>query len=136
SVSNYGPARGRSQLFQHNRPIAVIQHGAIVASMIDFADRVRISFSADTERLGLAGRKGQVCGSTTPSLTGVSVIGSTVDDYAINVQLEEVDEALWFSEELVELIDKGAGTVISLDGHDAEWVRLPNGHWEERPCSK
>ncbi|MBD8737776.1 hypothetical protein [Sphingomonas sp. CFBP 13706] len=104
--------------------------------MIDFADRVRIRSSADTERLGLAGREGEVYGLTTPSQIGVSVIGSTVNDYAINVHFEEVDEAFWFSEELVELIDKGAGTVISLDEHNAEWGRLPNGHWEERPRSK
>ena len=28
-----------------------------------------------------------------------------------------------------------AGTVISLDGQDTEWVRLPNGDWQERPRS-
>jgi len=32
-----------------------------------------------------------------------------------------------------EFIDHGPGQVVSLDGIDGEWVRLPNGDWEERP---
>ncbi len=104
--------------------------------MTAFGDRVRIKASDETERLGFADRKGLVYGWTTPSVTGVSVIGSSADDYAINVHLEELGESIWFSEELVEMIDHGAGTVISLDGQETEWVRLANGDWEERPRSK
>lgn len=74
-------------------------------------------------------------GWTTPSVTRVSVIGSPADDYAVNVHLDELDEAFWFSDDLVEMLDHGAGTVMSLDGQDTEWVRLPSGEWEERPRS-
>ena len=104
--------------------------------MAGFADRVRIKSSNETQRLGLAGREGQVYGWTTPSVTGVSVIGSSTDDSAINVHLDELDQALWFSEDLIEMIDHGPGTVVSLDGQETEWVRLANGDWEERPRSR
>ena len=103
--------------------------------MSGFADRVRIKRTDETQRLGLAGREGQVFGWTTPSVTGVPVIGPTDDDSAVNVHFDELDEEFWFSHDLVEHIDNAAGTVISLDGQDTEWVRLPNGDWQERPRS-
>jgi hypothetical protein len=101
--------------------------------MAGFADRVRIKASEETQRLGLAGRQGQAYGYTTPSITGVPVIGVVTDDYAINVHFDDLDQNYWFSANLVELIDHGEGTVIRLDGMDTECVRLPNGEWLERP---
>lgn len=100
--------------------------------MTGFADRVRIKSTEETERLGLAGRVGQVLGFTTPSSTGVALIGSKSKDYAINVHFGDLDEGFWFADELVELVDHSPGTTISLDGQNKEWVRLPNGEWEER----
>lgn len=104
--------------------------------MADFADRVRIVASEETERLGLAGREGQVYGWTTPSVTGVEVIGAQADDHAVNVHFEELGEGFWFAESLVVTVDRGAGTVVGLDGSDVEFVRLPNGEWEERTRSR
>jgi len=103
--------------------------------MADFADRVRIKATEDTVRLGFAGREGQVFGWTTPSSTGVSVIGEAIEDSAINVHFDDLNAGFWFAEEHVEIVDHGAGTVMSLDGHDFEWVRLPDGGWEQRPRS-
>jgi hypothetical protein len=103
--------------------------------MPGFADRVRIKSSEATERLGLAGLEGIVYGWTTPSSTGVAVIGDRGEDHAVNVHFEERDEGFWFAEDLVELVDHGAGTVVTLDGVDKEWVRLPDGEWQERPRS-
>lgn len=103
--------------------------------MVDFADRVRIADSQETRRLGLAGREGQVFGWTTPSVTGVPVIGSPKEDFAVNVHFDALQESFWFAGELVERVDRGAGTVINLDGVDKEWVRLDNGAWEERARS-
>ena len=103
--------------------------------MADFGDRVRIKATEDTERLGLAWREGQVYGWTSPSSTGVDVIGEMRDDSAVNVHFDDLDCSFWFSEELVETVDKGAGTVVSLDGQDVEWVRLADGTWEQRPRS-
>ena len=103
--------------------------------MPGFANRVRIKTTDETRRLGLAGREGQVFGWTTPSLMGVSVIGSRTEDYAVNVHFDDLNESFWFSEDLVEQLDNGAGTVVALEGVHKEWVRLPNGDWDERPSS-
>jgi hypothetical protein len=104
--------------------------------MVSFADRVRIKVSAETERLGLAGREGQVFGETIPSEMGVYVVGPQADDYAINVHFDELNDSYWFSEELLEVIDSGAGTVASLDGDDTEWVRQASGEWTPQPRSR
>lgn len=103
--------------------------------MAGFADRVRIKRTEDTERLGLAGREGQVFGWTTPSVTGVAVIGSPAEDYAVNVHFDDLDEGFWFSDDLVEQVDHAPGTVLRLDGQTNEVVRLANGEWQERPRS-
>lgn len=109
--------------------------GSRVGPATDLADRVRIRRSEETQRLGLADKEGQVFGWTTPSVTGVAVIGPAAEDHAVNVHFEELGESFWFAESLVETIDRGAGTVISLDGQDREWVRLADGEWQERPRS-
>jgi hypothetical protein len=101
--------------------------------MAGFADRVRIRSTEETRRLGLAGLEGVVYGWTTPSLTGVETVGDRGDDHAVNVHSDEREEGFWFAEHLIEVIDHGAGTVVTLDGVDKEWVRLPNGEWQERP---
>lgn len=100
--------------------------------MTSFADRVRIKRTEETERLGLAGRDGQVFGYTTPSVTDVAVVGILSDDYAVNVHFDELDEEFWFADHLVEQIDRDPGRVISLERQDAVWVRLPNGEWQEK----
>lgn len=100
--------------------------------MTGFADRVRIKRTEETERLGLAGREGQVFGYTTPSVTDVAVVGILADDYAVNVHFDELAEGFWLADHLVEQIDHAPGTVISLEGQDTEWVRLPNGEWQEK----
>lgn len=100
--------------------------------MTSFADRVRIKHTEETERLGLAGREGQVFGHTTPSVTEVAVVGTLSEDCAVNVHFEEFDEGYWFTEDLVELVDHAAGTVIAIEGQDTEWVRLPDGKWQAK----
>ena len=104
--------------------------------MAVFGDQVRIKLTGETEQLGLAGREGVVFGFTTPSITGVEVIGSPRDDYALNVNFDDTNENFWFSDDLVEFVDVGAGQVMRLDGVEQEWVRLPNGEWEQRPLGK
>src|ERR1700761_1052329 len=90
---------------------------------IGFADRVRIRETPLTAERGLAGRVGVVHGWTVPSSTGVDVIGSPESDYALNVQFEERSPSLWFSEDVLEFVDHGAGTTVTLDGADKQWVR-------------
>ncbi|PIW54936.1 MAG: hypothetical protein COW16_08475 [Sphingomonadales bacterium CG12_big_fil_rev_8_21_14_0_65_65_10] len=104
--------------------------------MADFGDRVRIKASDETLELELAGREGEVYGWTTPSITGVTVIGSEEDDVALNVNIEGLEHDLWFHPDLVELIDHNPGMTVSINGMDGEVVRLPNGEWQERSRSK
>src|SRR5258707_13343707 len=101
--------------------------------MPDFGDHVRIKATEETERLGLAGREGIVFGWTTPSLTRVEVVGQLTEDFAFNVNFDDLNKDVWFAPDLVELLDHAPGQGIRLDGLDAEWVRLPNGEWEQRP---
>ncbi|MGH7687517.1 MAG: hypothetical protein ACREN2_11975 [Candidatus Dormibacteria bacterium] len=93
-------------------------------------DNVRIASTPETLSLGYGGRLGVCYGSTIPTVTGVDVIGSTSDDYALNVHFEsaDVDDA-WFAADLVELVDHGVGTRITI-GSKA-FVRRDDGSWEQ-----
>ncbi len=101
-------------------------------SSISFGDNVRVRVTKVTEERGLAGMCGQVCGETTPSLTGVDAIGTPKTDYAINVFFESQKKSFWFSAELLEFIDHAAGTEITLNGVPKKWVRTDSGSWTEQ----
>jgi len=96
-----------------------------------FGDNVRIRVTKETEAARVAGLEGQVCGETTPSATGVDVIGLASDDYALNVHFEGRGDALWFAPELVEFLDHAPGTEIRLEGVDKKWTRTEDGGWHE-----
>jgi len=74
---------------------------------------------------------GQIFGDTTPSVTGISVIGNLKMDYAVNVHIEGRKESLWFAPELLEFIDHGAGTEIRFNGIPRKWTRDESGEWIE-----
>jgi len=98
---------------------------------IAFGDSVRIVVTPLTESLGLAGRTGTCFGFTTPSVTGVEVVGGPAADLAFNINFDEgdVDDA-WFSPELVESLGPTAGMTASIGDHhfviteDGQWVPL------------
>lgn len=96
-----------------------------------FGDNVRIRSSIETELKGVAGLTGQVYGQTTPSVSGVDVIGESNSDYAINVFFADRNESYWFAPSLVEFVDHGPGTEITLDGVAKKWVRTKTGEWHE-----
>jgi hypothetical protein len=98
---------------------------------ISFGDNVRIRSSPLTQEFGLAGLVGNVHGETTPSVTGVEVIGKVREDYAVHVFFEERDEGYWFAPELLEFVDNAPGTEIRLDGVPKKWVRSETGEWIE-----
>ena len=99
--------------------------------MSEFGDRVRILANPDTLVAGVAGLEGEVYGFTTPSATGVDVIGGAPDDYALNVNLDSMDQAFWFRPDLVELLHHNAGLEISAGGIRA--IRQGDGSWIETP---
>lgn len=96
---------------------------------ITFGDNVKILSSQETDELGLSGRKGQVYGVTTPSVTGVVVIGQTEEDYALNVFIEEMNQDFWIAPKLLEFVDHGEGTEIVVGNLRA--VRKADGSWDE-----
>jgi hypothetical protein len=98
-----------------------------------FADRVRIRECPDTIAASVALLEGEVYGFTTPSVTGVEVVGGAPDDYAINVSLEPSGACLWFRPDLVEFIDHNAGAEVVVGNVKA--VRQTDGTWLESPVS-
>jgi hypothetical protein len=97
-----------------------------------FGDHVRIRVSEATTAAGIAGLEGSVSGFTTPSVTGVEVIGKTDEDYALAVMVEaRSDETFWLPEELVEFLDHAPGTEIWVTGARTKEVRNPDGSWRQ-----
>ena len=101
------------------------------ADLPAIGDNVRIRPSVETESKSVAGLIGQVYGQTTPSVTGVEVIGELTSDYAINVFFEDRQESFWFSPTLVEFLDHAPGTEITIQGVAKKWVRTESGEWQE-----
>lgn len=101
-----------------------------------FGDNVRIIDCPETRAKGIAGLVGCVYGETTPSVTGVDVIGNAADDFALHVNFEEIEDEIWIAPELVVFLDHGAGQTITLDGVDKEWVRADSGEWIEHDLSQ
>ena len=93
-------------------------------------DNVRIVQTPDTERLGYAGKLGVCRGFTTPSVTGVEVVGEADDDFALAVRFDDLDSEVWFSVDLVDLVDHAPGTTISV-GDSYSAVRRADGSWKE-----
>jgi hypothetical protein len=98
-----------------------------------FGDHVRIRSTPETEAAGVAGAEGHVHGFTTPSVTGVPVIGVPTDDFALNVFFEDRGESLWFAADLVQALDHAPGSEIRLKGVPKRWVRDASGEWTEHP---
>jgi hypothetical protein len=103
------------------------------SSPISFGDRVRVRQTPATEAAGVAGLVGDVYGETTPSVTGVNVIGELKEDYALNVHFEQREGEFWFNAGDLEFVDHRPGTVITIKGVDKKWVRTETGEWEETP---
>ncbi len=100
-----------------------------------FGNKVRIKRTTETEEKRLADKEGEVYGQTTPSMMDFEVIGTLIEDVAINVHFDDLNESFWFSEDLIEHIDNGAGAEITLDGIDIKWTKGENGDWIEEDTS-
>jgi hypothetical protein len=93
-------------------------------------DNVRIVATPETERLGWAGKLGVCYGFTTPSVTGVEVVGSKEGDFAFGVHFNDLDTEIWFSADLVEMVDHRPGTKITV-GNSYSAVRRADGTWKD-----
>lgn len=91
-------------------------------------DRVRVRATEETRARNVAGLVGQIYGETRPSAGVVTdVIGRSGTDHAFNVQFDDRAETLWFSPELLELVDHAPGTTFR--SGNQTWVRDPSGGW-------
>ncbi|MEL7270831.1 MAG: hypothetical protein AAGL34_14760 [Bacteroidota bacterium] len=93
--------------------------------------KVRIKKTPETEDKGLAGREGIIQGHTTPSIMDIEVIGTLTEDFAINVQFDELKKSYWFAEDLIEILDNGQGAEITIKGDDKKWIKDKKGRWTE-----
>jgi len=96
---------------------------------ISFGDNVRIRMRPVTEKLGVAGKTGSVTGETTPSVTGIQVIGESMQNFAFSVEVD--DRTLWIAPDLLELVDHAPGKVVIIDAIPKTWVRAESGKWVE-----
>ena len=92
-------------------------------------DNVRIRTMPATQAAGVAGRIGNVAGFTTPSYTGVQVIGEVKDDLAFSVTFRNPDAQLWFAPELLEFVDHAPGLDVQIG--KKRLVRRADGGWYE-----
>lgn len=104
--------------------------------MDTFGSKVRIKRTTETEEKGLANKEGDVYGLTTPSIMDFDVIGNLIEDRAINVHFDDLNESFWFAEQLIEHLDSGNGTEIRLDGVDKKWTKGEKGEWIEENTQK
>jgi len=104
-----------------------------VTSDICYGDNVRIRRTPETERLGIAEAIGNVYGETTPSETGVEVIGELVSDYAHQVYFESLKKSYWFAPEMLEFVNHAPGTEVHVHGTAFKSVRQRDGTWKDVP---
>jgi hypothetical protein len=70
------------------------------------AAAVRVRATPETEAAGYADLVGEIMGETIPSSSGVAeIVGTTEEDYAINLWFEEKREQAWFAPELLSPAD-------------------------------
>lgn len=101
-----------------------------------FGNKVKIKDSPETQEKGLAGKTGEVYGQTTPSIMDFEIIGTPKEDFAVNVYFDDLKTSYWFDSELLETIDDGQGSVITLDGVDKKWIKGQNGQWIEEDTTR
>lgn len=75
------------------------------------------------------GRTGRVYGWTTPSDTGVQVIGSVTNDRALSVKIEGQNEPLWLDPDLLEFVDHAPATTARIG--NTSFTRSADGEWIE-----
>jgi len=100
---------------------------------VEIGDHVRVVKTEGTVAAGYADREGTCYGFTTPSVTGVEVIGPSTEDYALNVGFDDGTNA-WFTRPLVEFLDVSPGMTMGIGNRS--FIRAANGEWIESNDSK
>jgi hypothetical protein len=91
-------------------------------------DNVRVIKAPATVAAGIVGRVGQVRGFTTPSATGVDVVGPH-HDFAFGVVFDDDpdENVFWLPPRLLELVDHAPATELRVGGKVG--VRQADGQW-------
>ena len=101
----------------------------------DFGSRYRVRRSPLTDSRGLAGLVGTCYGFTTPAASqqGTDHIGDlkSDQDIVVNLNFEERKTSFWFTEDLIEFVDHGAGFEMKLNNVPKRWVKQSDGEWKE-----
>lgn len=100
----------------------------IANSVVGFGDIVRIKESPETLAAKIANAQGTCFGQSVPSSSGVEVIGTPLNDYAINVDLGERG-AFWLADHLVERVRHEPMTA-EIGGKI--FVSDEHGNWKEQ----
>jgi len=101
----------------------------------------RIKIAPETEKLGLAGKIGEVWGFTTPSSSAESVVGVPFTDYAENIFFPDTKQELWFAEHLIEHVDHDPALEITIGGKrlfytsDGRWQQIEQDTGTNQPDS-
>ena len=103
---------------------------------LSFGDNVRVRATPATENVGVAGRAGNIHGVTTPSVTGVEVVGGLAGDQAFNVFFDELNKGFWFAPELLEFVDHGPAGRSRLRACRRNGSALPMGSGKNLRASR
>ena len=97
---------------------------------LGFGDIVRIRHTPDTIQAGIAGLDGTVFGFTAPSASGVAIVGSLADDFAMNVHVDSLDEGFWLDPSAIELLERPETMEFSVAGKKIR-VTQKDGNYKE-----
>ncbi|HET9028560.1 MAG TPA: hypothetical protein VFN49_00150, partial [Candidatus Aquilonibacter sp.] len=106
--------------------ITDVQYAPQIAnSAIGFGDVVRIKEAPETIAIGLANAQGTCFGQSVPSSSGVDMIGTSENDFALNVSVEGKGE-YWLADQLVEKVRHEPATIEVggrkfITDHDGKW---------------
>ena len=96
---------------------------------ISLGDHVRIVTTLETRTVGYADLEGMCLGFTTPSVTGVEVVGDQNSDLAYAIKLA-TGEVVWFTPDSVQDVDVAPGLEARIG--DKRFVRGEDGEWHPK----
>jgi RNase P/RNase MRP subunit p29 len=101
------------------------------APQFPIGHRVRVIKVPQTESSGIAGRIGNLAGFTTPSRTGIEILGVAEHDIAFNVTFQNPDDSAWLAPEYLEFI--GRTSALEIDIYGKRWSWRAEGTLNQRP---
>ena len=105
------------------------RYGSIARILGTIVQLIRIKASPETDRLKLTGKIGSYYGFTTPSVTGVDVIGDLGEDFAASVFFEDTGDQLWFADSVLEFLDHDPSLEGTIGGRRMFYTS--DGRWQE-----